>query len=430
MHELVIRGGTVVDGTGAPARTADVAVDEGRITGRRHGGRARRAGSSTPTAWSSRPGWVDIHTHYDGQVTWDPDVTPVELARRDHRRDGQLRGRLRTGAPRRRGLPHRADGRAWRTSRARRCTRASTGTWESFPEYLDALDQTPRAIEIAAQVPHAALRAYVMGERAHERDANADEIAGDVDARRGGAARRCLRREHQPHDPAPLEVHGLVPGTDAPPEELLALGDAIGRAGHGVFQLVSDHQGGAGDRAWLVDLVERTGRDRDLHAGPGRLRAGRLARGARGDGRGPGRRPQHHPAGVVPADRDALRPAVVAAPLLHPPHLPRRSRTCRWPSGWPGSRSPTCGPLCSPRSPAPRTRSVSASCSGGSRSSRSATRRTTSRRARPAWPASPSARAGHRRRSSSTGCSNETARRSCSLRSPATRITTTRRCAR
>ena len=53
--------------------------------------------------------------------------------------------------------------------------------------------------------------------------------------------------------------HGLVPGTDAPPEELLALGEAIGRAGHGVFQLVSDHQGGAGDRAWLVDLVERTG---------------------------------------------------------------------------------------------------------------------------------------------------------------------------
>lgn len=54
-------------------------------------------------------------------------------------------------------------------------------------------------------------------------------------------------------------VHGLVPGTDAPPEELLALGDAIGRAGHGVFQLVSDQQGGAADRAWLVDLVERTG---------------------------------------------------------------------------------------------------------------------------------------------------------------------------
>jgi len=130
--------------------------------------------------------------------------------------------------------------------------------WESFPEYLDALDKTPRAIEIADQVPHAALRAYVMGERAHERDADADEIAEmsklAEEALRAGACGVSTSRTilHS-------SKHGLVPGTDAPPEELLALGDAIGRAGHGVFQLVSDHQGGAGDRAWLVDLVERTG---------------------------------------------------------------------------------------------------------------------------------------------------------------------------
>jgi N-acyl-D-aspartate/D-glutamate deacylase len=130
--------------------------------------------------------------------------------------------------------------------------------WESFPEYLDALDRTPRAIDIAAQVPHAALRAYVMGERAHERDADADEIAEmstlAEEALRAGACGVSTSRTilHS-------SKHGLVPGTDAPPEELLALGDAIGRAGHGVFQLVSDHQGGAGDRAWLVDLVERTG---------------------------------------------------------------------------------------------------------------------------------------------------------------------------
>ena len=130
--------------------------------------------------------------------------------------------------------------------------------WESFPEYLDALDASEHAIDVAAQVPHAALRAYVMGDRAHERDADAEEIALmsklAEEALRAGAcgvstSQTILHRSK----------HGLVPGTDAPPEELVALGEAVGRAGHGVFQLISDHQGGAGDREWLVDLVDRTG---------------------------------------------------------------------------------------------------------------------------------------------------------------------------
>ena len=95
MHDLVIRGATVVDGTGAPPFTADVAVDGGRITdvGRAIGCGA--AASSTATACSWPPGWVDIHTHYDGQVTWDPEVDAVELARRHDRGDGQLRRRVR-----------------------------------------------------------------------------------------------------------------------------------------------------------------------------------------------------------------------------------------------------------------------------------------------------------------------------------------------
>jgi N-acyl-D-amino-acid deacylase len=256
MHELVIRGGTVVDGTGAPAVTADVAVDGGRITevgaidGR--GTREIDAGGLVVA-----PGWVDIHTHYDGQVTWDPELTPSSW----HGVTTVVMGNCGVGfAPVRPGgegflielmegvedIPGTAlhEGIDW--------------AWESFPEYLDALDSTQRTIDVAAQVPHAALRAYVMGERAHERDAEPEEIQLmsklAEEALRAGACGVSTSRTilHS-------SKHGLVPGTDAPPDELLALGDAIGRAGHGVFQLVSDHQGGAGDRAWLVELVERTG---------------------------------------------------------------------------------------------------------------------------------------------------------------------------
>jgi N-acyl-D-aspartate/D-glutamate deacylase len=256
MHELVIRGGTVVDGTGAPAQVADVAVDGGRITevGRVEGTGHRELDADGLVV---APGWVDIHTHYDGQVTWDPELTPSSW----HGVTTVVMGNCGVGfAPVRPGgegflielmegvedIPGTAlhEGIDW--------------DWESFPEYLDALDKTPRAIDVAAQVPHAALRAYVMGERAHERDADADEIEQmsrlAEEALRAGACGVSTSRTilHS-------SKHGLVPGTDAPPEELLALGDAIGRAGHGVFQLVSDQQGGAGDRAWLVDLVERTG---------------------------------------------------------------------------------------------------------------------------------------------------------------------------
>jgi N-acyl-D-aspartate/D-glutamate deacylase len=256
MHELVIRGGTVVDGTGAAAVTADVAVDGGRITevGAVDGRGARELDADGLVV---APGWVDIHTHYDGQVTWDPELTPSSW----HGVTTVVMGNCGVGfAPVRPGgegflielmegvedIPGSAlhEGIAW--------------DWESFPEYLDALDKTPRAIDVAAQVPHAALRAYVMGERAHDQDATPEDI--DAMSRlaeeglRAGACGVSTSRTilHS-------SKHGLVPGTNAAPDELLALGDAIGRAGHGVFQLVSDQQGGVGDRDWLVELVERTG---------------------------------------------------------------------------------------------------------------------------------------------------------------------------
>src|SRR5947207_7268703 len=112
-------------------------------------------------------------------------------------------------------------------------------------------------MDIAVQVPHAAVRAYVLGDRAHD-DANADEIsemAAIVEAAlRAGAIGFTTSRTilHS-------SKHGLIPGTDVAPDELLAIGDAMGRAGHGVFEIVSDHQGREPERDWLVDLARRSG---------------------------------------------------------------------------------------------------------------------------------------------------------------------------
>src|SRR5438067_1732085 len=174
MHDLVIRGATVVDGTGGPKRIADVAVDDGRITAVGDvGGRGRREIDADGLLLA--PGWVDIHTHYDGQVTWDPEVSPSSW----HGVTTVVMGNCGVGfAPVRPGaegflielmegvedIPGTAlhEGIDWK--------------WESFPEYLDAVDATERAIDIAAQVPHAGLRAYVLGERAHDDNVGADDV--------------------------------------------------------------------------------------------------------------------------------------------------------------------------------------------------------------------------------------------------------------
>jgi N-acyl-D-aspartate/D-glutamate deacylase len=255
MRDLVIRGATVVDGTGAPARTGDVAVDGGRISAVGEVGDAGRR-EIAADGLVLAPGWVDIHTHYDGQATWDPEMTPSSW----HGATTVVMGNCGVGfAPVRKGgetflielmegvedIPGTAlhEGIDWQ--------------WETFPEYLDALERTPRVLDVLAQVPHAAVRAYVMGERAHE-DASADEVAAMAKAVRqaldAGAAgfttsRTILHRSR----------HGFVPGTTAPAEELLAMGDALGEAGHGVFEVVSDQSGAEPERAWMEELARRSG---------------------------------------------------------------------------------------------------------------------------------------------------------------------------
>jgi N-acyl-D-aspartate/D-glutamate deacylase len=257
MHDLVIRNGTVVDGTGRPRLAAAVAVDDGVISAvGTVAARGRRELDARDLLVT--PGWVDVHTHYDGQVTWDPLLAPSSW----HGVTTLVMGNCGVGfAPRRPGqedflielmegvedIPGTAlhEGIEWR--------------WESFPEYLDALAAMPRVLDVAAQVPHCALRAYVLGERAHDLELSADEIAAMArlteEAVRAGAvgfttSRTILHRSR----------HGLVPGTHSTPEELLALGRALGAAGHGVFEMVSDLQGQEPDLSWMREFCRGTGR--------------------------------------------------------------------------------------------------------------------------------------------------------------------------
>jgi N-acyl-D-amino-acid deacylase len=254
-HDVVVRGGTVVDGTGEPARTADVAIDDGRVTAiGRVDGRGRQEIDADGALVT--PGWVDIHTHYDGQVTWDPEVSPSSW----HGVTTVVMGNCGVGfAPVRRGqedflielmesvedIPGTAlhEGIDWQ--------------WESFGEYLDAVAATPRVLDVAAQVPHAAVRAYVMGERCHE-DATTDEVVEMAkvveEAMRAGAvgfttSRTILHRSK----------HGLVPGTEAPLEELYALAEAVGAAGHGVVEVIDDAHTTGGGHDQLVELAARAG---------------------------------------------------------------------------------------------------------------------------------------------------------------------------
>ena len=175
-HELVIRGGTVVDGTGSPERTADVAVRAGVIVAVGEvdgsGRREIRADGALVT-----PGFVDIHTHYDGQATWSNRLSPSS----HHGVTTVVMGNCGVGfapvKPTDRDLlielmegvediPGAAlhEGIHWE--------------WETFPQYLDYLSQRSFDMDIGAQLPHGALRVYVMGRRGADREAaSADDIA-------------------------------------------------------------------------------------------------------------------------------------------------------------------------------------------------------------------------------------------------------------
>ena len=155
-YDLIIRGGTVVDGTGAPARTADVAVRDGLIVevGRVDGTARRTIDADGLTV---TPGFVDVHTHFDGQATWDPHLTPSCW----HGVTTAIMGNCGIGF-----APVRADRHDWLIDLMEgvedipgsALAEGITWEWETFGEYLDALERMPRAVDVGTQIPHAAVR--------------------------------------------------------------------------------------------------------------------------------------------------------------------------------------------------------------------------------------------------------------------------------
>ena len=237
MHELVIRGGTVVDGTGVAARTADVAVDGGMVSqvGNLRGEQARQEIDADGLVVT--PGVVDVHTHYDGQATWDPLLTPSSW----HGVTTLVMGNCGVGF-----APVRPGSEDWLIQLMEGVedipgTALAQGikwAWESFPEYLDALEQMPRVLDVGTQVPHGAVRAYVMGERgARNEPASADDIAAMAAIVKEGIEAGALGFStsrtimHRAVDGEP------VPGTFAAEDELFGIGAALGELNAGVFEL-------------------------------------------------------------------------------------------------------------------------------------------------------------------------------------------------
>jgi N-acyl-D-aspartate/D-glutamate deacylase len=237
VHDLIVRSGTVVDGTGAPARTADVAVDAGRITAVGPlGGEAAHRTIDADGALVT-PGWVDVHTHYDGQATWDDVLAPSAW----HGVTTVVTGNCGVGF-----APAHPDRHDWLIGLMEGVedipgTALSEGIewrWETFPEYLDALDSRRWTVDVGTQIAHGAVRAYVMGERgARNEPAAPDDIAAMraivTEAVRAGALGFSTSRTlaHRAIDGEP------VPGTYAAEDELFGIGAALGDLGTGVFEL-------------------------------------------------------------------------------------------------------------------------------------------------------------------------------------------------
>ncbi|MBE7438880.1 MAG: amidohydrolase family protein [Spirochaetales bacterium] len=238
--DTIIRGGTLVDGSGGAPYNADIGIRDGLITEIGSIGGSNGARIVDATGAIVTPGFVDLHTHYDGQVSWDSDLMPsvqhgVTTAVMGscgvgfapvHPEDRQKLIDLMEGVE---DIPGAAlaEGIQW--------------NWTSFPEYMDALDRMPHTIDIAAQVPHDALRVFVMGQRALEQEeATAEDIVKMQsllrEAMQAGAAGFTTGRSdvHRSNSGA------WTPASEATRAELNALASVLADLKSGVVQAVSD----------------------------------------------------------------------------------------------------------------------------------------------------------------------------------------------
>ena len=239
MHDLLIRGGTIVDGTGAASFSGDVAVKDGKIA---EVGKVTGAAKRTVDAAGLMvaPGWVDIHTHYDGQASWDPYMTPSSW----HGVTTAVMGNCGGGF-----APAKEHQRQWMIELMEGVEDIPGAVlhegvkwdWESFPQFLDAVDKTPRIMDLGAQIPHAALRVFVMGERGARR-----EEATDDDTRQmAAAAKEAIAAGALGFSTSRTFVHRTSRGEQTPTfgvaeRELTTIARAVGETGKGVLQMISD----------------------------------------------------------------------------------------------------------------------------------------------------------------------------------------------
>ena len=258
-YDLIIRGGTVIEGTGAPARPADVAIDAGLIS---EVGDVAASADRVIDAHGLlvTPGFVDIHAHYDGQASWGERMIPSSW----HGVTTVVTGNCGVGFAPVRPADHDRlvelmegvedipgtvlhEGLSW--------------SWQSFPEFMDALDGRPFDVDLAVQVPHGALRLHVMGERGAAREAaTASDITAMAELARDAVAHgaigfstsRTLNHRTSKGEPTPTLT--------AEADELVGIATAIGTTGQGVLQVVSDFTDAEAEFALFRRMAEESGR--------------------------------------------------------------------------------------------------------------------------------------------------------------------------
>lgn len=253
MYDLAITGGTIVDGTGGAPFGADVAVSQGRIAlvGKLDGPARRTIDAAGAIV---TPGFVDLHTHYDGQVSWDAELAPSSL----HGVTTAVMGNCGVGFAPVRAADRQTLIRLMEGVEDIPGSALSEGIrwqWETFPEYMSALDSLPHSIDFALQVPHDALRVYVMGERG----VNGEAATGDDIAAMRALLREALAAGAAGFSTGRTDNHRsadgkATPAAEATIAELAGLASAFEGLSHGVLQAVSDFDIDAGPSRFDAEL--------------------------------------------------------------------------------------------------------------------------------------------------------------------------------